>query len=325
MARLVIKQEIQIPEEARQLTKELGIFMYFLLIGSLVFSAPTMASLALNEQLSDELARLNQSYTAGIFFVKPDDDSADSIRRYLPSARTAMECKEKLVSGGSSCEQSRKCLPNIEFLKINPTKYRIKILHACRNFSFIFSERFDPGWKSYIVKISNETEEEYLKFNKEKQSHMPKLATDWNTSYGAIENTSLPKRHIWETWLSGEVAFKYPDNAGLVRGRNGESPDSSGWRYVTGFNGASVKWPDLFHWKANTFANSWFFDLQGVKTLPQTLHSQDGYYIQNSDGSVNFEVVIEYWPQRLLDLAYIISAISIFLCLSAVVYMKPRK
>lgn len=284
-----------------------------------------MASLALNEQLSDEPAKLNQNSAVGIFFVKPDDDSANRIRRYLPSARTAMECKEKSRSKGSNCELSRKCLPNIEFLKINPTKYRIKILHACRNFNFIFSERFDPMWKSYIVKISDELEEEYLRFNKEKPNHKPKLATDWNTLYGAIENKSLPKRHIWETWLSGEVAFEYPDNTNLVQGRDRKSPDSSGWRYVTGFNDASVEWPDLFHWKANTFANSWFFDLQGVKALPQALNNQDGYYIQNSDGSVNFEVVIEYWPQRLLDLAYVVSALSIFLCLSTVVYLKSKK
>lgn len=300
----------------------LSLYKYSLLLGSLVFSISATASPASSEQLPAELAKWSPNSTVGIFFVKPGDIDADGIKRYLPSVKTAMEYKERAEN---NCEQNRACLPNVEFMRINPTKYRIRFFHACRNFSFVFSERFDPMWKSYIVKTSDGFEEEYLRNDKREGFHMSNSTPVENASYGTMENKHLPKGQAWDTWLSGEAGFEFQKDADFAQSRDKKTLESSRWKYIPGFNDGSAKWPDFFHWEANAFANSWFFDLQGVQSLPRTLNNQLGYYIQNSDGSINFEILIEYWPQRIFYLAYAISAFSIFLCLAAIVYIKFQK
>ena len=305
-------------------SRMLSIHRHTMLIGCLFLSIPAMASVASAGQMSDDLAKANQNHTAREIFVK-SDAVADAIGKYLPSARTAMECREKSKNDGGSCKQVKACLPDIQFLKINPTKYRVRVFHACQSFNLVFSERFDPLWKSYIVKTSDKLEKEYLKYDKVKTNIPPNSPTIIEPPYITTENHDFPEHQIWETWLSGESQAESGNIPGIGKSRNRQILEPSRWRYIEGFNDASVKWPDSLHSKANTFANSWFFDLQGVQGLSRTLHNQVGYYIRNPDGSVNFEVVIEYWPQRLLYLAYVISAFSIFLCLAAVIYMKFRK
>ncbi|MBI5465408.1 hypothetical protein HY946_02245, partial [Candidatus Gottesmanbacteria bacterium] len=47
-----------------------------------------------------------------------------------------------------------KPLPTIEFTKINPSLYKIKVINATQPFDLVFSESFHPGWKVYIKENS---------------------------------------------------------------------------------------------------------------------------------------------------------------------------
>lgn len=48
-------------------------------------------------------------------------------------------------------------LPALEFKKINPTKYRVRVHNAMKNFPLIFSEGFHSGWRVYVTKITSPT------------------------------------------------------------------------------------------------------------------------------------------------------------------------
>lgn len=45
--------------------------------------------------------------------------------------------------------------PNIEFFRVNPTKYKVKVTNATSEFPLVFSEKFNPGWKIYNTSALN--------------------------------------------------------------------------------------------------------------------------------------------------------------------------
>ncbi|MHB1663650.1 MAG: hypothetical protein ACYCT7_00095 [bacterium] len=79
--------------------------------------------------------------------------------------------------------------------------------------------------------------------------------------------------------------------------------------------------PDKYHFVANGYANSWWINLKYIKKLgPQ-------YYKVNKNGTVDFELIIDYWPQRLLYIGLIISGSSFLIIVAYLIYdaIKKRK
>ena len=87
--------------------------------------------------------------------------------------------KLKAASGGEKAV--------LEYTKIGPTKYRMKVNNATGQFPLIFAESFNEGWKAYIVKPTGEQTDK---------------------SPGAIQNQGLPKGPISETWFKTPLAEK---------------------------------------------------------------------------------------------------------------------
>lgn len=71
------------------------------------------------------------------------------------------------------------------------------------------------------------------------------------------------------------------------------------------------------HFLANGYANSWFVDLGEVK--------KSGNYVENPDGSIDFELIVEFWPQRLFYLGLMISGLTLLGCLGYLGYDWRRK
>jgi len=79
--------------------------------------------------------------------------------------------------------------------------------------------------------------------------------------------------------------------------------------------------PAKYHFVANGYANSWWINLNYIKKLgPQ-------YYKVNKNGTVDFELIIDYWPQRLLYIGLIISGSSLLIIIAYLIYdaIKKRK
>lgn len=110
-------------------------------------------------------------------------------------------------------------LPEVEFRKVNQSKYSVTVKEASEPYILVFSELFDPGWKVYF------------------QDNIP------------VER----KGKLWETYGVKSL-------------------------------------PEKNHLLVNVYANGWLVEKTG-----------------------NYEIVLEYWPQRILFTGYLISGTSAFL------------
>ncbi|MDO8566260.1 MAG: hypothetical protein Q7S04_03695 [Candidatus Moranbacteria bacterium] len=235
--------------------------------------------------------------------------------------------------------------PVLEFKKINPTKYRVKIHSANGQFPLVFSESFHEGWKMYLVESGLDSRRMFIRQledgngnvgdykildgneddqaskdelnnyinngwvttlgdnsdkeikhkkwenNGEKLDYIEKYRIDFISKnfQGTIQNDNLPEDHFWETW------FKKPidDNAN--------------------------------HLMANGYANSWIIDTSEVCSPALDAGSSrfrlgdrndnESFCIKNSDGSYDFEIIVEFWPERLYYLGSIISITTLIFCL----------
>jgi hypothetical protein len=129
--------------------------------------------------------------------------------------------------------------------------------------------------------------------NQEKFDYTEKYNVDFiSKNYqGTIQNDNLPNGNFRETW------FKKP-----LSKEN--------------------------HLMANGYANSWIIDTNKVcEAQSEKLPSDNSFCTKNSDGSYDFEIVVEFWPQRLYYLGLIISGTTLVLCLGYFgwVFVKRRK
>ena len=229
--------------------------------------------------------------------------------------------------------------PVLEFKKINPTKYVTRIHQAKDSFPLVFSESFHQGWKAYIVESSkvrkvensgveseklseykildgNEEDqasreeiegfikdglifalgngkEKQIKHKKyengqEKLDYIEKYSIDFVSKnfQDTIQNDNLLKGHIWDTWFKKPLAKEN-------------------------------------HLIANGYANSWWIDIEKVCKVESG--KVKSFCQKNSDGSYDFELVVEFWPQRLFYLGLLISGITLLGCIGYIGYSFTQK
>lgn len=168
--------------------------------------------------------------------------------------------------------------PILEFKKINPIKYRVRIRGASGKFPLIFNQNFSEDWKMYLTKDGAAAGLE---------------ESNAVVSQGTIQNNDLPAGNFWETW------FKEPF---------GDEAD---------------------HLVANGYANSWLLDTDEICRISSESVSfkEEGDCLKNPDGTYDFEVVVEFWPQRLFYMALFISGMTLLSCFVYLGYasMKKRK
>ncbi len=358
---------------------------------------------------------------SGIFFSDQNPGKARLMQRIL----LPHGYEEKIVINTESGERIRVLnlkkpieKPVVEFKKINPTKYRLRVHKAKRGFPLIFSESFHEGWKAYIVRrqkletggqktgdglrprfqpgglpgrrggayaleggqgtgdIGRMTDDggiksqnrnkmmlrEYkiLEGNEEDQVSLEELKVFLEKGFvsdlgdgqpkerkhfrylgsgaekldhveiytigfisknlnGTIQNDNLPEGHFWESWLPGKFVVDCPRTKGKISEEACET-DPASWKIDRGIMSDLIEWPDIFHWQVNGYANSWWIDPAILGGLPEASSKQQGYYILNPDGTMDFEVVLEFWPQRLYYIGLFISSTTLIFCLIYLIY-----
>jgi hypothetical protein len=112
---------------------------------------------------------------------------------------------------------------------------------------------------------------------------------------GTIQNDNLPDGHFWETWLQKPI-------------ENNQN-----------------------HLMANGYANSWVIDTNAIcgvdsgRSLSAEEAGGNFKCIKNPDGSYDFEMVVEFWPQRLFYVGLGISGLTLLGCVGYLVYDWKRK
>ena len=184
--------------------------------------------------------------------------------------------------------------PTIEFKEINPSKYAVIVHNAKTSFPLIFNLMYLKGWDVYPQIYPKRAGVDYSRDN-------------FNKTYNLLKQTNADKNIAF---LGNKFISK--DINGTIQ--NDNIPD--GHILQTLFE---KPLPAKYHFVANGYSNSWWINLDYIKKLGPR------YYKVNKNGTVDFELIIDYWPQRLLYIGLIISGSSLFIIIAYLIYDATRK
>ncbi|MEK9155689.1 MAG: hypothetical protein AAB360_00095 [Patescibacteria group bacterium] len=201
--------------------------------------------------------------------------------------------------------------PRIEYKKISPVKYRLKISSVRKPFSLVLNESFDEKWKIYKLARQQDSKTDDL---------LTSLPADLLNSYQILKGNEgeqasrdelkdyIAKDLVTTLGEKGTIKFISRENRGTIQNDNlGGGPF-----YETYFK-PSFETP---HLTANGFANAWVIDPAAA--------CQNGGCALNSDGGYEMEIVIEYWLQRVFYLGLAISGITFLSCLGFLIWYYRR-
>lgn len=132
--------------------------------------------------------------------------------------------------------------------------------------------------------------------------------------HGTIQNDNMLSEKFWETWFPGGITSRCSEESK----KKCQALDPAAWQVERGrhMEFKSIVWPEPFHWQVNGYANSWWMDPNLIRQLlPPADDRSSGYYRLNPDGSMEFQLIIEYWPQRLAWVGGGISLATFLLCM----------
>lgn len=191
-------------------------------------------------------------------------------------------------------------LPTVEFRKINPTKYRINVHNAKDIFPLVFSETFHDEWKIFLG-------DGYKDPQPSLKDNFPALLNNYQVLDGNEEDQADRKevqKFMDKGWISAlgkdekGTSFISKNFQGTIQNNN----LSDGTFYETWFKKPLVS--EDMHFIANSYANSWMIN-------PNNFCPDNKYCQRNPDGSYDFNLVLEFWPQRLYYIGIGISGLTV--------------
>jgi len=185
-----------------------------------------------------------------------------------------------MLRGVSSAAPGVGGSPKITFSRTNPTKYRVRVEGSEGPYTLVFGDSFHSGWKIYKIQDS-------IRPGQIKGQNLGK--TFWGV---------LGRGLSWVTDLfldnedRGEVVASYFD--GLV----GEGPHRDIFLEPKTFETWGRGEIGASHLMVNGFANAWYIEPEDV------------------GGDTDYELIIEFWPQRIFYLGLFVSGLTLIGCLS---------
>ena len=171
----------------------------------------------------------------------------------------------QILDIGNKILETRKTIPKITFVKINPTKYRVLVEGAKEPYTLVFSESFHEGWKAYIG------------------NHQSRLISPL-----PLKEQFSFKGGVVASYFNGEIKEGEHQNIFL------EKATFETW--------GKKPIPEERHLLVNGYANSWF-----IKP-------------EDAQGRQDYELIIEFRPQRFFYLGLAISGLTLFVCLVFLCY-----
>lgn len=245
--------------------------------------------------------------------------------------------RNRMISDSDSndLEQYNKSASNqiLEFKRVNPIKYRVRIHKAGKVFPLVFSESFNNNWKVYVSDLSKnifvqKTDIESYKIldgNSQDQANEDELVEFIDNGFVTDLGNGKEREIIHKKWNTNsqkeEVSYieKYKIDFisknfnGTIQ--NDNLPDGKIWD--TWFQDPIVEDKHLI---ANGYANSWVIDVNEFCVESEKC-------IKNDDGTYDAELIVEFWPQRLFYFGLIISVTTLLGCIGFLIifWVKKRK
>ncbi len=194
-------------------------------------------------------------------------------------------------------------LPIIEFKKINPSKYIIRVHQAKESFYLVFNDKFSQNWKIYLNSLNN--------YNNSPTNLESDFKLDENNILDGVSKEEL-KDYLNKSWISTKKydQFISKNFAGSIQNDNLEN----GHVYEAWFK-QPIAATQLV---SNSFSNSWF-----IKT--DDLCKTSNNCIINNDKSYDFELIMEFWPQRVYYFGLLISILTFIITMIALYSHVSKK
>jgi len=227
---------------------------------------------------------------------EPEPSSSDKLNFFDSKSTATLKMIIRDVKNNTGLFSSAQNDPIIEFKKINPTKYRVRIHNATQPFMLVISDAYNNNWAIYQADY-------------QVSQNSPNLNYSYSVTSPGQANVSTVQQFINHGWISeisnsGNVNFISDNYDGSIQNNN--LPD--GPIYETWFE---PQVSNNNHYRANGYLNSWLID-------PTTLNAKK--IQRNPNGSYDFELVIDYWPQSLFYLGEIASGTTLICCIGYLVY-----
>lgn len=263
------------------------------------------------EIMSHIISQPEYQLRSAVYFTYQNSGKSEAIRKIGEYEDKDLLASYVRIKDISKVEKT----PLVEFKKINPTKYRIRIHRAKGVIPIVFSDIYEDKWQIYLSKIGNtpwlsssslvekfnQNEYKIINYNKYDQADLfelesfikkgiitevsegdpPKFIS--KNFQGTIQNDNLPDGFFSETWSS--------KSAKLLSGSN--------------------------HLQVNGYANSWVINTDEICIDKQ-------FCIVNQDGSFDFEIVLEFWQQRLFYYGLVLTGLAVLISLTGLFFSKSK-
>lgn len=218
--------------------------------------------------------------------------------------------------------------PQIEFKKINPTKFRVRIHNARGVFPLVFSENFDKNWRIYdsplpSPRVNFADIEKYVPLQDNNDDQATKgelsdfiqngLVTDLGNLNEKTREHMIRKNGQTVIGLFEKYRIDFISKNLNSTIQNDNLPEGKLWE--TWFRKPFLG--NESHFENDGYSNGWVID-------PNKVCENNGGCVKNADGTVDFELVVEFWPQRLLYVGLGISIVTFLVCILFLFLFKWR-
>ncbi len=247
------------------------------------------------------------------------------IRSAIFLANQNIDCRDAYERIG---QLSNKTRPILEFKRINPIKYRVRIHGAKATVPLIFSESFNGGWKTYLIEYKKESlnfvDSDYkiLDGNEDDQASTKELKSLIDKGYVSSLGDLKAKLINHTKRENNKEVFDYSEKYKIdFISKNFQDTIQNDNLENGNFYETWLEKPvndNRNHLMVNGYANSWIID-------PAEICRNNSKCLKNSDDSYDLELILEFWPQRLFYMGGGISVTALTLCVSYLIYRTARK
>jgi len=182
--------------------------------------------------------------------------------------------------------------PQLEFIKISPVKYRVRVHRSTEDFPLVFSESFHKGWGVYLAPYTQSS------VSLQVLGDYRPTALQLNDAATTSERSEyFSNGKISASGETGQSKFISKEHFSVIQ--NDNLPTGNFLESLT--KGVSIS--NGNHFLANGYANGWVIK-------PKEECSKVGKCKKNEDGSYDLELIVEFLPQRTFYFGLFASVLS---------------
>ncbi|MBP9697570.1 MAG: hypothetical protein KBD65_00010 [Candidatus Moranbacteria bacterium] len=223
---------------------------------------------------------------------------------------------------------------NIEYKKINPTQYRVRLHGAQGNVALVLSEQYHKDWNVYLVEkkdfyqdrellLSQLKEYKTLEKNEYFQADTEELSRLIEEGDVTELGDGQEKNIVHKKWDDYEGKFDFIERFSIdfVSKKFFNTVQNDNLAEVGLFETWFQKPLDIRNKQlvVNGYGNAWILNIDAI------CQEQPENCLKNKDETRDLEVIVEFWPQRVSYVGIIISGLGLLWCLLLLVKRALKK